>query len=85
MNRILRYFAAILITVVTCAGCAQNENILKLPQNQENENSAEIVRYKSGTVLLKDNGTQNSSGHQNIPEPAAKDIHFGPSNINFGS
>jgi hypothetical protein len=91
MNGRLKYFTIVLITLVTCTGCNQDDKILVLPNDQYNQyeepSNTEVIRYKNGTVLLKDSGTYNATIHKNSVNPEARvgKVDFGPKDINFGS
>jgi len=90
MNSIFKYFAILLISIFACTGC-NGIDATFIHNNQPKDDvpltGTETYKYKSGTILLKDNNIFDDSNKQKFhdPEPDTQNIHFGPKEIHFGS
>ena len=86
MNRaFLKNLPIILIIMLICSGCTQNNLIGENFLTEQSDSGA--VKYKSGAILLKNSGQYDTSSRKNFDNPniGAGEIKFGPRSINFGN
>jgi len=84
MNRAyFKYFALILLVMFTCSGCKQDnlidESLLDVPR------PAEVIKYRSGAVLLKNNENDYIKNQNRINNLNKNYIttNFAPSDVNL--
>lgn len=80
----------ILVILILCTGCGKvnligDNNILLIPTTEGSTLNTDAVKYKNGTVVLKDNNSYNTTDKKNYnPETGIGDIKFGPHAIELG-
>lgn len=68
---------------VFCSGCGNKNQPAEVPVNRN-----KMIKYKSGTILLKTNDKYNMTDQEQVSggnPDNTEEINFGPGNINFGN
>jgi len=85
MNKpFLKNFVLLLMILIICSGCEQNNNIIGA-NFSITQNDPQAVKYKSGTILVKNNEQNDMANQKNFvnPESSIGEIKFGPKNTIF--
>jgi len=84
MNRaFLKHLMIILIILLICSGCKQNNMIGDNFISEQYDN--ETIKYKSGALLIRNKKQYDVTNQKNFVNPNVEigEIKFGPKNINF--